>query len=235
MTALPVRRSPFDADGLPVEGVLVRVLLDGDLHPADGEAQTVRRHLGDDGRRALADLGERDVDDHRPVRVHLHDRCRRREARHRRSLVKRRDALADPAARARLALFLLRGEPAVVDGLGHRLEALEGIARVLVDLLARQRGRAGLEEVLLAELQRVHPDDLGDELHVPLEAPEELDVAESAVGRAPWLVGVDRVGVHPGVRDVVRARRRVGGRAGDVDGVVGVGAGVPVHRAASAR
>ena len=44
-----------------------------------------------------------------------------------------RDPLSDPPARARLAFFLLWGQPAIVDGLGGGLEALEGIACVLVD------------------------------------------------------------------------------------------------------
>ena len=95
--------------------------------------------------------------------------------------------------------------------------------------LSRKSRRPGLQEILLAELQRIHPDHLGDELHVPFQAPEELDMAEAAIGRTPGLVGVDRVRVHPGVRDVVRTRGGVRRRAGDVDGVVGVGAGVPVH------
>ena len=101
---------------------------------------------------------------------------------------------------------------------------------MLGDRLPAERGRAGRQQVQLSERERVHPDRLGDELHVPLEPPEELDVAEAAVGGAVGLVGVDRVGVHPGVRDVVRSRCRVARRPGDVDGVVGVGAGVPVHR-----
>ena len=168
--------------------------------------------------------------DDRAVGVHLDHRGARRERRHRRRLVQGRQALADLPAGARLVLGLLGGQPAVVDGVGRLLQAGEGVAGVLGDHLPAERGRARRQQVQLSERQRVHPDRLGDELHVPLEPPEELDVAEAAVGGAVGLVGVDRVGVHPGVRDVVRTRCRVAGRPGDVDGVVGVGAGVPVHR-----
>ena len=143
--------------------------------------------------------------------------------------MKRRDSLADPPAGALLPVQFLGGEPAVVDGFSGGLEALERIARVLVYPLARQRGRTGFEEVLLTEFEGVHADDPGDELHVPFQAPEELDMAEAAVGGAPRLVRVDGVGVHPRVRDVVGARGRVCRRTGDVDGVVGIGTRVPVH------
>ena len=90
-----------------------------------------------------------------------------------------------------------------MNGLGHGVEALAHVAGVGGDLLAGERERARPEQVLSAELQRVHADGLGDQLHVPLEAPEELDVAEPPIGGAVGLVGVDRVGVDPGVGDVV--------------------------------
>ena len=64
---------------------------------------------------------------------------------------------------------------------------------------------------------------------MPLEAPEELDVAEAAVRRAVGLVGVDGVGVDPGVGNLIGAGGRIADGARDVDRVVGVGAGVPEH------
>ena len=125
--------------------------------------------------------------------------------------------------------FSAGSERAIADRFRHRVEALAYVAGVLGDLLAGQRDRTGLEQVLPAELQRVHADGLRHQLHVALEAPEELDVAEAAIRRAVGLVGVDGVGVDPGVGNLVGAAGRVAAGARDVHRVVGVGAGVPEH------
>ena len=96
-------------------------------------------------------------------------------------------------------------------------------------VFAGQRLGAGPERVLEPELQRIHADGGGYELHVPLDRPVELHVAEAAVGGAVGLVGVDRVRVEPGVGYLVGAGGGVARGARHVDRVVGVGAGVPVH------
>ena len=129
-----------------------------------------------------------------------------------------------------LVLGLLRGESAVVDRRRGGLEAGQGVPGLLGDDLTGHRDRARLEQVPLAELQGVHPDGLGHQLHVPLEPPEELHVAEAAVGRPVGLVGVDRVGVDARVRQLVGTGGGESRRAGHVDGVVGVGTRVPEHR-----
>ena len=63
------------------------------------------------------------------------------------------------------------------------------------DLLAGDCRPALAQEVPHADLVGVEPELGGDQVEVPLDAPEHLEVAEAAVGGAEGLVGVDDVRV----------------------------------------
>ena len=100
-------------------------------------------------------------------------------------------------------LGLLAGPDAgVVGQLGRLLRRAQVVARVVDQAAERGVGELlGLDEVALAQLQRVHPDLGGQRVHGPLDGVGGLGPAGAAVG-----VGRRHVGEHRRAAEVVGGR-----------------------------
>ena len=171
-----------------------------DLHELVGHAERVGDDLRVHRARALPDLRTPGRDPHAGGRE-LEPRARLEIAlaapRESRAMVEEREADRPVGAFVLTAL-------AVEVGAAHRLLEDQMGAAVVAERLARGSGVAGPQCVLPPELHRVHPQRLGDALHLHLHRELRLRRAEAAEGAVGRRVREDRAPVD---RDVVAAVR----------------------------
>ncbi|MHC2731824.1 hypothetical protein ACVIEO_005401 [Rhizobium leguminosarum] len=86
-----------------------------------------------------------------------------------------------------------------------------------------------LEDILAANLVRIHSDCVRELIDVRLQSEVDLGVAETAIGDARRVVGIDNVVVELEMREAVRAKWTVTRLAGDEEAVLSVGAAIDEH------
>ena len=116
--------------------------------------------------------------------------------------------------------FLLTSDLRIVDAVERNLQRLRVIATVVDDLAfdRRQadvvRKRVRRQQILAPQLGRVHPQFSSGDVQQPLAGEGCLRLPSTPIGRDRCLVGQDRHGVDPDVRDAVRTRDRSRGERG---------------------
>ena len=206
--------------GVEGGGVGVHALSDDAVHVA---AERLGRHLGEDGVRAGAHVGG--TDGEHVEAVVLETDVNVGDVHHRDAGALHREGHAQ-AAHA-VAEVLAQGPVLPAHHLHRAPEALVEAAAVEMLVVQLPEGLAGLDQVLEAQLARVHAQLVCHLVDGGLHGKAALRRAVAAVGAARRGVGVDHVVAKAARRGVVVDRQRLAAHERDRgSAVVAVGAGV---------